>query len=836
MEAEDPAKALLGVSVIDPACGSGHFLLAAARRIATRLARARAGGVASAADFRHSLRDVARNCIHGVDRNPMAVELTKVALWIETVEPGKPMGFLDASIRCGDALLGVFDLDVLRKGVPDEAYKLLSGDDKGTANHFAARNKAEKRGQGTLNFGIGGGSLPTPPPLAETMGTILALPEDSVEEIAEKTKRLAAAQADPTRWDWKIAADLYVAAFLVPKTSGKPENRNNVMIPTTAHVWQALAKRLVHDLPICRAQDIAGEARAFHWPLEFPDVMALGGFDVVLGNPPWERIKLQEQEFFASREPDIAEAPNAAARDILIEKLRTAELGTRDRALFEEFEMAKRTAEAASVFARVPGGEGGRFALTGRGDVNTYALFAELFSTLAGPRGRAGVVVPTGIATDATTAPFFASLIDGKRLATLFDFENRDAIFPAVHRSYKFSLLTIGRDVKEAGFAFFLTDAAQLTDPERRFNLSPEQIARINPNTKTAPVFRARADAELAASIYGRIPVLVDDKQARAGDPWSFRYMTKMFDMADSSSSFKTSQQLADMQYVQRGTVWVNPNDAKSRYVPLYEAKMISFFDHRAASYESRGAERGYRVLPGTTPEQHSDPNYEVQPFYWVDAGLLEARLAGRPWHRSWLMGWKDVAAVTNERTATCAAFPRVAVGHTIRVMFADGEGVNPIVLLTNLSSLVLDFVARLKFGGLHLTVETMKQLPILPPSAYTPDDLSFIISRAVELIYTSHSMAPLAQELACSGPPFTWGEDRRALLRAELDAFYARAYGLTRDELRYILDPADVRGPDYPSETFRVLKTNEISRYGEYRTARLVLDAWDRIERGELS
>src|SRR5208282_6777234 len=228
--------------------------------------------------------------------------------------------------------------------------------------------------------------------------------------------------------------------------------------------------------------------------------------------------------------------------------------------------------------------------------------------------------------------------------------------------------------------------------------------------------------------------------------------------------------------------------------------------------------------------EQHSDPNYEVQPFYWVDADLLEARLAGRPWHRSWLMGWKDVAAVTNERTTTCAAFPRVAVGHTIRVMFADGRGVSPIALLTNLSSLVLDFVARLKFGGLHLTVETMKQLPVLPASAYTPADLKFIIPRALELIYTSHSMAPFAEDLDYSVPPFAWDEDRRALLRSELDAFYARAYGLTRDELRYILDPADVRGPDYPSETFRVLKSNEIRRYGEYRTARLVLQAWDRM------
>jgi hypothetical protein len=123
-----------------------------------------------------------------------------------------------------------------------------------------------------------------------------------------------------------------------------------------------------------------------------------------------------------------------------------------------------------------------------------------------------------------------------------------------------------------------------------------------------------------------------------------------------------------------------------------------------------------------------------------------------------------------------------------------------------------------------------------LPPSFYDKKNLSLIVPRVLELIYTSRSLAPFARDLGYNGPPFAWNEDRRALLRAELDAFYARAYGLTRDQLRYVLDPADVRGTDYPSETFRVLKSNEIARYREYRTARLVLDAWDRMERGELA
>ena len=123
-----------------------------------------------------------------------------------------------------------------------------------------------------------------------------------------------------------------------------------------------------------------------------------------------------------------------------------------------------------------------------------------------------------------------------------------------------------------------------------------------------------------------------------------------------------------------------------------------------------------------------------------------------------------------------------------------------------------------------------LEQLPVLPPSAYSEAALDFIVPRVLELTYTSHSMAPFASDLGYEGEPFRWDEERRALLRAELDAWYARAYGLTRDELRYILDPADVMGPDYPSETFRVLKNNELKKYGEYRTRRLVLEAWDRL------
>ena len=151
-----------------------------------------------------------RSCIYGVDRNPLAAELAKVALWIETVEPGKPLGFLDANIRVGDSLLGVFDLDALRHGIPDAAYKPLTGDDKETARYFAKRNKAEREGQGNLDFAGGGGHLPVAAPLADEARALRAMPEDSPDEIAAKRQRFATGRAAPKPWSLQISADLCV--------------------------------------------------------------------------------------------------------------------------------------------------------------------------------------------------------------------------------------------------------------------------------------------------------------------------------------------------------------------------------------------------------------------------------------------------------------------------------------------------------------------------------------------------------------------------------------------------------------------------------------------------
>jgi Eco57I restriction-modification methylase len=394
----------------------------------------------------------------------------------DTVEPGKPLGFLDANIRCGDSLLGLFTLKALEAGIPDAAYKPLSGDDKETAKHFEKRNKGERKGQGSLDFAAGGGRLPAALPMAGEAQALRAMSEDSPEEIAAKRKRFEAGRADPRRWSLRIAADLYIAAFLAPKTGGVPAKHNAVTIPTTGHVWDALAGRAVYGPLVSRAQELAGTARAFHWPLEFPDVMAAGGFDVVLGNPPWEVMQLNEEEYFAQHLPEIAELPGARRKKAI------AALEKKNPSVFSSYQTDKRRYEGSNEVARASE----QFSLTAQGKLNTYALFAELFAKLASPRGRAAAILPTGIAINETTSAFFGSVVAAKRLIRLQAFDEIKNWFAGTKDNQSFCIFVVGDASEHPSFVFQIGSTDDLNDDRRWFQLAPEEIIRFNPNTKTA--------------------------------------------------------------------------------------------------------------------------------------------------------------------------------------------------------------------------------------------------------------------------------------------------------------------------------------------------------------
>jgi hypothetical protein len=787
---QEKREALLAIRVLDPACGSGHFLLAAARRLALELARVEAGDDEPSEDLRrHCLREVVAKCIYGVDKNPMAVELCKVALWMEAIEPGKPLGFLDAHIQCGDSLVGVFDPQALEAGIPDGAYKPLTGDDKKVCTSLKKTNQTfVVKGQADLF---------TANAMTQALTSAAgfeAIEENDLTAVRRKERAYRDWRNDPAIRQELQRADAYTAAFFLPKQEGKEH-----LVPVSQNL-DAIQRGAELSVPMAEAvARAADDFRFLHWHLAFPDVMRAGGFDCLLGNPPWERIKLQEKEFFAARSEAIATAPNKAARERLIQTLRAPEASVVDQRLVQEFELAKREAEGSGEFIR----GSGRFGLTAVGDLNTYALFAELFQNLIGPEGRAGLIVPTGIATDNSTKAYFDAISSGNRLISLYDFRTGPGLFSEIgHQRFKFCLITLGQ-AKKTDFVFFALKVDELADHRRHFTLESDDFSLLNPNTRTCPVFRSQMDAELTKKIYDRVPVLIDEALGEQGNPWGIKFM-RMFDMSNDSHLFF--------------------DEPAPDRLPLYEAKLIHHYDHRWATYAADGASRDLSLT------EKQDPGFQITPRYWVERSEVQERLKAQGWDRQWLMGWRDICRSTDERTVIASAAPIASIGHTMPIFFSKEETRLLSCFLGNWQCLVLDFNARNKIGGTHLTYSYLKQFPYLLPSAYSQAAIEFIQPRVLELTYTAHDLKPWAEDLGYEGPPFLFDPERRALLRAELDAFYAHLYGINRDELRYILDPSDVMGPDYPSETFRVLKNNEIRQFGEYRTQRLVLEAWDRL------
>ena len=921
---EDPVAEILKLSMIDPACGSGHFLLGAARRAAGRIARHRMPGAISQEVFQHALREVVGTCIYGADRNPMAVELCKVALWIEALEPGKPLSFLDARIKCGDSLIGIFDYDMIKAGIPDDAYAVMSGDDKAVAKAYERLNKDERDGKAASGFIK---TLAAPAEIVDGARKIAAMPEDTLAEVKAKARAFARYEASDQWQRLKLACDMYVAAFFTPKVGEAPTARTlvDMPVPTTGAMWEAVSGEIRSDILQDNATTISEANSALHWPLAFPAVMARGGFDAVLGNPPWEQIQLDPGEWFASKDQRVTAAKNMAAKNKVIEKIKTE-----NPELFKEFSSAKRSIESVQAFIH----KSGRYPTSSVGRLNTAPCFVELCLDLT-PKSYAGVIAPTGISTDSFNQYLFQKIVNNNRLRALIDFENRDGLFSGVHRSFKFSIFSFGPS-KAAQFAYFLANTAMYEEHERRFSLTVDDIKRINPNTLTAPIFRSKSDALLTSKIYSKFPVLVEERKDHpVGDmnPWNISFQL-MFMMNTDSVLFRGAHDLEKIGFVRNGTDWEH-SDGRC-YVPLYEAKMIHHYDHRWATYEGEDEEEGIRDV---SIDEKANPCFEPTPRYWLQKEEADIRAARVPtrlkgffkkddaegclktlaewvlgsvpglnplnpvsslreiqahlndilgpqatsstvvgkslqnWLSAaaprggemqrytplsiedlalikdsdghwleltgdliqektpkWLLGIRKIARSTDQRTAISTIFKSCAVSEKLPLVFTPHEPVLASLLNANLSCLPFDYVIRQKLGGTDISFGYLKQLPVIKPEAYHETEIKKLVPTLIELTYTSHAMRPWAEDLGYTGAPFAFDPDRRAQLRAELDAFFAKKYGLTRDELRYVLDPHDIKGVDYPSETFRGLKNKEINQFGEYRTQRLVLEAFDKL------
>jgi hypothetical protein len=833
----DQEKALLNLKVCDPACGSGHFLIAAAHRIAKRLASVRTHEEEPAPDaVRHALRDVIGRCIFGVDLNPMAVELCQVALWMESLEPGKPLSFLKHRVQCGNSLLGATPA-LLEKGIPDEAFEPIEGDDRALCRGFKRQNKGERQGQGDLFAELH--PWERLGDVSAAIAVLDALPDDTAEQVRAKEQQYDRLVAENSyRTSGRFLADLWCAAFVWKKT-------REFDYPVTEVVFRRVEKS-PHDVTPWMYDEVrrlAGQYQLFHWHLAFPGVFRppakgenpdnqltgwCGGFDVVLGNPPWEHTEIKDKEWFAAHgRTDIADAPNEAARTRMVGALKTE-----NPQLHQAFMKDLRRADGISHLVR----NSGRYPLCGRGRINTYSIFAELNRNLSSPAGRVGCIVPTGIATDDTTKAFFQDLIATQTLASLFGFENEEFIFPGVHHSTKFCLLTVAgsdRPQLNTDFVFFARQLEHLMDPARRFTLAADDLTLLSPNTRTCPVFRLARDAELTKSIYRRVPILLKESPPEV-NPWGITFKQGLFNMATDSGLFRTAADLEADGWRLDGNVFRKGN---TEYLPLYEAKMLHQFDHRWATYD--GSESR-----DVTTDEKVNRNFVVQPRYWVPASDVAERLKHR-WGHQWSFCWRDVCRNTDLRTFISAPTPRNGPGATALTLFLAPDLVpQSFLLLANLNSFVLDYASRQKLGGTHMTMFIVKQLPVLPPAAYAescPWEPSltpavWIKSRVLELTYTAWDLKPFAEDCGYQGEPFRWDEERRFQLRCELDAAYFHLYFGTGEWRQARNEPAadfarlkeasptPRHAVEYVMDTFPVVRKADEERYGRYRTKEKIL------------
>ena len=841
LEVADPAEAILALRVLDPAMGSGHFLVSlvdtltdhvldamaevavaggaldhrsplAAEIVKTRnriLGNARAAGWAveeAQLDDRHIVRRmVLKRCVYGVDKNPMAVELAKVALWLHTFTVGAPLSFVDHHLRAGDSLFGLWVRDAIDRAEGWGGGQLLYARALREAQSAAAAMQIIER--------------LTDAEIAEAHQSA-----DTFYGVQQQVAPLDAFMALLHALDWldlKAREDKAAVRAWLDGVFGNPIDIARGRAEPLLERDRQLGDRF--GIILARARELAECERFLNWQVAFPGVWTewsnserSGGFDAVVGNPPWDRIKLQQVEWFAARRPEIARATRAADRMRMIAALKTA-----SDPLATDYMLADELTARTLRMAR------SSYPLLGRGDINLYSLFVERAHALVKPGGMVGLLTPSGIASDLSAAPFFRRVATGGHLKALFDFENRrtrygkEPFFPDVDSRFKFAAMIASpsRTFATATCAFFLQDVAEIADPERGFLIPAESFAAVNPNTGTSPVFHSRRDMELICGIYARLPVLVDRSGGTPVAAWPVRYAT-MFHMTNDSHLFRTRAELGEREgaWPIGGNRFASP---AGDWVPLYVGRMIHQFDHRAASVMVNAENLHNAAFSSeVTLAQKADPAFIPDPQFWV--------LEPADQNRDVTIAFRDIARATDVRTMIAALIPSAAAGNKAPLILPADAGSlhasHKALLLANLNAIVFDYVARSKVQGTNLNWFIVEQLPIVPPVDYnrTIGDYTaaeIVKTSVLELSYTAHDLASFAREVGhvdADGevlPPFQWDEERRFRLRARLDALFFLLYGITdHDDVRYIFS------------TFPIVRREEEARWGRYRSRDLTL------------
>ena len=901
----DPARAILNLKICDPAMGSGHFLVSLVDYIADRalesIDRAEQDAqdycgmeyhsplAAELAEMRKNIilrskrpleserlgdrllmrRLVLKRVVYGADKNPLAAELAKLSLWLHTFTVSAPLPFLDHHLRDGDSLFG-------QSLNPAIVIAKASGGKKfaETISHAAKKSAdlmAEVENRSDADIEQAKESAVRFAQFAEkneTTARFLSLLHAEKWFVAdEKSRRIPARIQRENKKARDEALDVFCSSQL-----GDPES--------ILAEWKLLESPKPHKCAdimrniLARAAILHSREKPLHWDSAFPGVWPLqngetpvGGFDAVIGNPPWERMKMQEVEWFKLRDPDVAKIKPTHRRQEEIAKRRK-----RGDALIHEYDEAIRAADIAMRIVR----ESDDYPLLSGGDTNLNSLFVERALTLIRPNGMVGLLVPSAIYSDKTAADFFRKMTEDSRIAAIYDFQNgipkfrnndeeadeeeggendgnnnSSSFFPNVHRQLRFCAFVFGgaeQKFDNPVGAFFLHSPRQVDEAERLIEINPEHFSLVNPNTRTMPTFRSRRDMKIILSIYRRLPIMREDGKSAV---WPLRY-NRMFDLANDTEHFKTASNLDKEGFIRvAGCIYKR---GVKRCLPLYVGRMMYHFNHRNASMvkTGKGVMKPYKSKL-SLPKQLCDPTFLPEPEFWVNADRVNADNIHFPEELGWALAFRDITGATNERTIVAALIPRVPCGHTLPLLLPelpsppkdmdDKQAVrkwhkareaaladyraNAPLYLANMCSFALDYVCRQKMQGSHLSLYILEQLPVIPAFAYgrkfgkkTAADI--VRRHILQLTYVAEDMRPFARDMGYDGNPFKWDEEERAHLRARLDALYFILYGIDREDVMHIM-----------SSAFATVKAREKKAHGCFRSRDLILAYMNALEKG---
>jgi hypothetical protein len=753
------------LSLLDPACGSGAFLVAAMKTLlgltAGLIGRCEAVQEKAVLQWidlerkKHKAplaywlkKKIITENLFGVDIMEEAIEIAKLRLFLALVASAEkrdqlePLPNIEFNLMHGNSLVGLLHVNPSR-------YDSKTGAGKAGQERMTL---VQQPGGDDLAFAIESKTAPTK---KETVGAWLAEKRAArYDELLREKNRLI----DEYK---KAAVDFEDLSALKYSIEEKKQQARAILdkllldefiglgIEFHQATWDLKkSKEGKPEKRKLRIDDICA-LQPFHWAYEFDEIIrpdaegGRGGFDAIITNPPWETFQPDAKEFFAKYDDRVTKKslPVKEFNEIKARLLRDSDIRYSWLSYYSFFgfqrEYFRESPQYANQFPTIDGRKQGK-------DVNLFKTFVEQTTHLLALGGRSGVVIPSGIYTDLGTMKLREMLFAQTRITGLFGIENRKGVFEGVDSRFKFCVLTFAKDGDTKAFpaAFMRHDVSELaTFPNAdSLILDVSLIRRLSPDSISIMEFRSTRDITILEKMLS-YPLLgnIDDAS------WRLE-LHREFNMTDDAALFDSEKTPGAL--------------------PLYEGKMIWHFTDRLA-----------------------------QPRFWVreEAGRQSLNLQSGstvvPGYRKHRLAYRSIASNTNERTLVSTVIPPCFTGNSLNVAENLDHQTN-LFCISIFNSFCIDWVVRLKVTT-NVNMFYIYQLPI---PRLTSDHPSFrpLVERTARLVGTSAKFNDLLRDVFGAKATYQThgvdGEPERKRLRAEIDALVAQLYNLTEEEFQYIL------------------------------------------------